>query len=177
MSYHWYNSLFMQVLRNGTVVLVDFSQSLSQWAWFSMPTRNFIGSGQNSADPLLDNTGPSEVVRHGGSHHIKNLQGEGKKGREGRKERKKGRKKRERRKDERKGEESKRERCIRPMGVKLPLRTVKRLYKTQKEGGLKKLKKQEERKERPISMIRPEKSGDRGQIEMWEYRICILFKY
>ena len=29
-------------------------QILSQWAWFSMSTRNFIGSGQNSAHPLLD---------------------------------------------------------------------------------------------------------------------------
>ena len=27
---------------------------LSQWACFSMSTRNFIGSGQNSAHPLLD---------------------------------------------------------------------------------------------------------------------------
>ena len=26
---------------------------LSQWAWFSMSTRNFIDSGQNSAHPLL----------------------------------------------------------------------------------------------------------------------------
>ena len=25
----------------------------SQWVWFSMSTRNFIGSGQNSAHPLL----------------------------------------------------------------------------------------------------------------------------
>ena len=27
---------------------------LSQWAWFSMSTRNLIGSGQNSAHPLPD---------------------------------------------------------------------------------------------------------------------------
>ena len=28
---------------------------LTQWVWFSMSRRNFIGSGQNSAHPLLDN--------------------------------------------------------------------------------------------------------------------------
>ena len=50
---------------------------------------------------------------------------------------------------ERKGGESKRERCIRPMGVKHPLRTVKR-YKTHKTRRAEKkfLKKQEERKKR-----------------------------
>ena len=55
----------------------------------------------------------------------------GRKGREGRKEREKRRRKREKKK-ERKGEENKRERCrpITPrayIGVKHPLRTVKRL--------------------------------------------------
>ena len=44
----------------------------------------------------------------------------------GRKKEKRGERK-ERRKGERKGEKSKRERCIRPMGVKDPHRTVKRL--------------------------------------------------
>ena len=56
-----------------------------------------------------------------------------KKGKEGRKEREKKRKKREEKK-ERKGEDSKRERFIRPMGVKHPLRTVKR-YKTHETRG------------------------------------------
>ena len=42
---------------------------------------------------------------------------------------------------ERKGEESKREECIRPMGVKHPLGTIQRLLKTQKDGGWKKAKK------------------------------------
>ena len=30
------------------------SDILSQWAWFSMSTRNFIGSAKNSAHQLLD---------------------------------------------------------------------------------------------------------------------------
>ena len=46
------------------------------------------------------------------------------KGREGRKEEKRGERKEEKK---RKGEESKRERCIRPVGVKHPHSTVKRL--------------------------------------------------
>ena len=55
-----------------------------------------------------------------------------KKGREGRKERKRKEEKEKRgEKMERKGGESKKDRCIRPMGVKHPLRTVKR-YKTHK---------------------------------------------
>ena len=38
---------------------------LSQWAWFSMSTRNFIGSGQNSAHPLLDHDGQCVQQLHG----------------------------------------------------------------------------------------------------------------
>ena len=34
--------------------LIFCSLILSQWAWFGMSTRNFIGSGQNSTHPLLD---------------------------------------------------------------------------------------------------------------------------
>ena len=60
------------------------------------------------------------------------------KGRKRRKEREKRRKKRQRGEKERKGEESKRERCITPVGVKHPLRTVKRFLKTRKEGGAEK---------------------------------------
>ena len=75
--------------------------------------------------------GPSEAVRHGGGRRTKNLQGD----REKRKRREE-RKRTERRKKERKGEESKRERFIYAyMGVKHPLRTVKRLLKTRKDGG------------------------------------------
>ena len=68
--------------------------------------------------------GPSEAVRHGGGRRTKNLQGEREK-RKRREERKRGERKEE--KKERKGEGSKRERCIRPMGLTHPLRTVKRL--------------------------------------------------
>ena len=69
--------------------------------------------------------GPSKAVRHGGGRRTKNLQGEReRKGRERGKERKKKKEKRKE-KRERKGEKSKR--CFRPMGVKHPLRTVKRL--------------------------------------------------
>ena len=32
----------------------EFLVSNCQWLWFSMLTRNFISSGQNSAHPLLD---------------------------------------------------------------------------------------------------------------------------
>ena len=79
------------------------------------------------------------------------------KGREGRKGKKKeGKEKREEKKGkEGGGEESKRERCIRPMGVKHPLGTIKRLLKTRKDGGWKKLKKQEDRKKK---QKRPEKT-------------------
>ena len=60
-------------------------------------------------------------------------------GRERGKEEKGGKKeKRGERKERRKGkkgDESKRERCITPLGVKHPLRTVKRLLQTRKEGG------------------------------------------
>ena len=83
---------------------------------------------------MTSGAGLSEAVRHGGGRHTKNLQGEIKKKRKRRKERKRKRKEeKEKRgeKMERKGGESKRERCIRPMGVKHPLRTVKR-YKTHK---------------------------------------------
>ena len=78
--------------------------------------------------------------------------GRDKKKRKRRKERKRKRKEeKEKRgeKMERRGGESKRERCIRPMGVKHPLRTVKR-YKTHKTRRAEKkfLKKQEERKKR-----------------------------
>ena len=71
--------------------------------------------------------GPSEAVRHGGGRRTKNLQGEREREKEekGGKKVKKGERKEE--KKERKVEKSKRERCIRPMGVKHPLRTVKRL--------------------------------------------------
>ena len=65
--------------------------------------------------------GPSEAVRHGGGRRTKNLQGE----REREKEEKGGKKRKEEK--NRKGEESKRERCIRPIGVKHALSTVKRL--------------------------------------------------
>ena len=39
---------------------------LSQWAWFSMSTRNFIGSGQNSAHPLLENRWIALSVNYAG---------------------------------------------------------------------------------------------------------------
>ena len=82
---------------------------------------------------MTSGVGLSEAVRHSGGHHTQNLQGEIKK-RKRRKERKRKRKEeKEKRgeKMERKGGESKRERCIRPMGVKHPVRTVK-IYKTHK---------------------------------------------
>ena len=65
-----------------------------------------------------------------------------------RREKRKRKEEKERReeKKERKGEKSKR--CIRPMGVKQPLRTdVKRLQNTRKEGGLKKVGREEEETE------------------------------
>ena len=63
--------------------------------------------------------------------------GRERKGREGSKEREKRRKKREEKK-ERKGEEIKRERCIRPMGVKHPLEMSKdyKHDKRHEKGGL-----------------------------------------
>ena len=70
------------------------------------------------------------------SPHQKSAWREKKKGREGRKEREK--KEEEKRGEKGKnlgGEESKRERSIRLMDVKHHFRTVKRLYKTRKEGG------------------------------------------
>ena len=98
---------------------------------------------------MTSGAGPSEAMRHGGGRRTKNLQGEIKKKKKRREERKRKEEKEKRNeKKERKGEESKREKCIRPMGVKHPLRTVKR-YKTHETRGAEKvLKKQEERKRR-----------------------------
>ena len=98
------------------------------------------------------------------------------KGREGRKEREKRRKKRERRKKERNGEKSKR--CIRPMNSdglsKRPYMNCQKIIKyTKRGGGLKKACRKRGRRDRKGRR----KLGDRGQIEMWEYRICISFKY
>ena len=88
---------------------------------------------------MTSGAGLSEAVRHGGGRRTKNLQGEiKKKGREGRKEREREKRRKKRgEKMERKGGECKRERCFRPMGVKHPLRTVKR-YKTHKMRGAEK---------------------------------------
>ena len=82
---------------------------------------------------MTSGAGLSEAVWHAGGRHTKNLQGEiKKKGREGRKEREREkRRKKERGENGKKGRGGKRERCIRPMGVKHPLRTIKR-YKTHK---------------------------------------------
>ena len=71
-------------------------------------------------------TGPSEAVRHGGGRRTKNLQGERERKEEkGGKKEKRGERKEREEKKERKGEESKRERCIRPMGVKHSLEMSK----------------------------------------------------
>ena len=113
---------------------------------------------------MTSEAGPSEAVLHGGSRRTKNLQGEIKKRREGRKEREKRRgERKEKGEKERKGEGSKRERCIRPMGVKHPLRTVKR-YKTHETRGLKKFLKSRKRGRRDRNG--QTKHGDREQIEM-----------
>ena len=73
-------------------------------------------------------SGPSEAVRHGGGRRTKILQGERereKELREGRKERKK--KEKEKRGEKgKKGREEQERRCIKPMRVKHPLRTVKK---------------------------------------------------
>ena len=59
------------------------------------------------------------------------------------------------------------------MGVKHPLELSKDYKIHEKRGGWK--KKQAGREEEETEEA-GEKHGDRGQIEMWEYRICILFK-
>ena len=40
--------------REKTNQQLNINNVLSQWAWFSMSTRNLIGYGQNSVHPLLD---------------------------------------------------------------------------------------------------------------------------
>ena len=79
--------------------------------------------------------GPSEAVRHGGGRRTKNLQGE----REKRKRREERKRKEEKEKREarrkRKERDQERKMYYAYMGVKHPLRTVKRLLKTRKEGG------------------------------------------
>ena len=58
-SYKWGSKEQQERLKWGilTVGHTSLKVILSQWAWFSMSTRNFIGSGQNSAHPLLDRDG------------------------------------------------------------------------------------------------------------------------
>ena len=57
--------------------------------------------------------------------------------REKRREIRKKKKRKKRRKEERKGEESKRERCIRPMGVLTPLELSKDYKRHKKRGAVK----------------------------------------
>ena len=77
-----------------------------------------------------------------------------------RREERKNKEKKEKRKEKRETNGEKSKRCIRPMGVKHPLRTVKRLY-YMKKGGAEKSRKRgrRDRKDRG-------KHSDRGRIEM-----------
>ena len=96
---------------------------------------------------MTSRAGPSEAVRYGGGRRTKNLKGEiRKKEEKGGKKEKRGERK-ERGEKGKKGRGEQVERCIRPMGVKHPLRTVKR-YKTHETRGAENLNKQEERKKR-----------------------------
>ena len=65
--------------------------------------------------------------------------------------------------------------CIRPMGVKHSFRTIKRYKTHETRGGWKSFQKSRKRGRRDRNGQR--KHGNREQIEMWEYRICVLFKY
>ena len=47
----------MEEFSNGSAGWAMLFEILSQWAWFSMSTRNFIGSSKNSAHPFLDCNG------------------------------------------------------------------------------------------------------------------------
>ena len=71
--------------------------------------------------------GPSEAVRHGSARCTKTESAGGEREKEEKGEREKKEEKEKRKRKEIKGEGSKRERCIRPIDVKHPLRTVKRL--------------------------------------------------
>ena len=83
----------------------------------------------------------------------------------GKKEKREEEKEKRKEKKERKGEGSKRERCIRPMGVEHPLRIVKRYTrKTHETRGLKKFLKSRKRGRRDRNG--QTKHGDREQIEM-----------
>ena len=45
---------YLFIIRHHYIYNTIIDYILSQWAWFSMSTRNFIGSRQNSAHPLLN---------------------------------------------------------------------------------------------------------------------------
>ena len=91
-----------------------------------------------SPDQVINEAAPSEGVRHGGGRRTKNLQGE--------REKRKRREERKRKEEKEKREEKRKEMATRArekdvgllrlyIGVKHPLRIVKRLLKKQKEGG------------------------------------------
>ena len=102
---------------------------------------------------LFFDPGPSEAGRHGGGRRTKNLQGEREKRKRREEKEKRGERKERRKRKER--ERSSREKDVLCLyGCKTPPENCQKIIKDTKRGGVKKLKKQEERKRR---QKRPEK--------------------